>query len=221
MRILLLALGLLLASAHAIAHNPLSARYHLVGGSPAAVLTIGLSTAGLRHALSDDYGPDAVDAMSAAEYRQAAVDYVRERFALQVGGEPVALAGGGIRAGNHQTDMKFVVPAALDESTELEVHVSAFSATPEHQTIFSYELGGLEGRAILSADNGYSAKISGTGTPPSTALVWFVGAVAASLLVITGLLRLRKTQSTSATPVEDATQVARERGERVELLLPE
>lgn len=144
---------------HLLGHNPLSARYHLEGGNQASLLTINLSQHGLHRALVKNYDQKWLENLSVLEYEQVTVDYIKSNFELSIDEEALQLGKGGIKLGTHQTDLKFVLPPIVETSSKVEVRISAFKESENHQTIFSYTIGDIKGHEILSSQNEFSETI--------------------------------------------------------------
>lgn len=142
------------------AHNPLSARYHFEAGSLASELTISLSQDGVNQALLQTHDRKELEALPRNAFEELIVAYLKSNFNLSVNGLPVTLGQGGVKLGDHQTDLRFVLPAFTAAVDNIDVHIPAFRENDHHQTIFSYAVDGKAGHVILREDNDFHATVA-------------------------------------------------------------
>lgn len=142
-----------------LAHNPLSALYYLEANEQMSILTISLSQSGLNEALKKQDSEIKPEELSNTEYKELAVNYIKEHFELSINGKPIALLEGGIKLGNHESGMKFITTQLPNTFETLNVHINAFSENENHQTIFSLLLNGTTSKVILSQNNNYTADV--------------------------------------------------------------
>ena len=141
------------------AHNPLSAMYYLEVKDNTGILNISLSQVGFQEALTKYYPDTELDKLSEVEYKQLAVAYVKDNFYLRVNGDRIYLLNGGLKLGNHQTDLKFITDKLPKDFSTLDITISAFAENEHHQSIFSWSLNGETDKVILTENNGYSASV--------------------------------------------------------------
>jgi hypothetical protein len=185
----------LLFSVVACAHNPLSARYTLVSDNNACVLEISLSQDGINQALINTYGKDFITDMDQKDFKELIVSYIKEHFDLHVDNRKLELIEGGIRLGDHQTDLKFVLEPIKDNIKIIEVAIPAFKENGEHQSIFSYTINSLRDRAILSSRNDYQTVFYPNGKPSK--LPWLFGGFAGLMIIIIAIFLKRKKRITA------------------------
>lgn len=142
------------------AHNPLSARYHFEAGALASELTINLSQDGVNQALLQTHERAELEALSRQAFEELIVAYLKDNFSLSVNGQAVKLGQGGVKLGDHQTDLRFVLPAFGEGVNKLSVAIPAFRENDHHQTIFSYVVEGKASHVILREGNDYRANIT-------------------------------------------------------------
>lgn len=150
---------MVLSSKMALAHNPLSAMYYFEVKGELGILNVSLSQAGLQEALLKHYSGTDFSLLTEVDYKQLAVDYIKENFHLTVNGDPIYLENGGLKLGNHQTDLKFISSELPKEFNNLDVAINAFRENDHHQTIFSWSLNGITDKLILKGDNEYRASV--------------------------------------------------------------
>ena len=141
------------------AHNPLSAMYYLEVKENINILNINLSQNGLNEALKKQYSKIDFEELSATEYKQLAVNYLKENFHLDINGQAIKLLEGGLKLGKHQTDAKFIVSGLPKTFENLNVKIEAFIENEHHQTVFSLFLNGNTSKVILNENNNYSASV--------------------------------------------------------------
>ncbi len=161
MKRVIILLVILFATIHTnYAHNPLSARYNLDVKEGMSVLTINLSQTGLDVAIKKHYSKINIEELTHIEYKELAVKYLKENFELSINEENIFLLDGGIKLGNHQTDLKFVLTDCPNTIKNISVSIKAFSVNDNHQTIFSLLLNGKSSKVILNKNNNYEAFIT-------------------------------------------------------------
>ncbi|MGB5553725.1 MAG: hypothetical protein WBM83_03625 [Flavobacteriaceae bacterium] len=158
-KLLIFCLLVALSSQSALAHNPLSAMYYFEVKDDFGILNISLSQAGFQEALTAHYPAIDFNKLSDVDYKQWAVAYVKDNFHLNINGNQIELLNGGLKLGNHQTDLKFVTEKLPNAFHTLEVEINAFRENEHHQTIFSWSLHGETDKVILSDNNDYSASV--------------------------------------------------------------
>ena len=142
----------------AFAHNPLSARYHLEVDATASILTINLSQDGVNQVLINTYGMEDLKNLDQKAFKERIVAYIKEHFNVAIDNKKLKLDNGGIRLGEHQTDLKFVLDPISRDANALNISISAFEENNNHQSIFSYTIYGKKDRVILSKRNDYQAE---------------------------------------------------------------
>lgn len=141
------------------AHNPLSAAYYLEINQEFGILNVSLSQAGFQEALAKHYSNLDLVALSADEYKLLAVKYIKENFNLEINGNRITLLNGGLKLGNHETDLKFITSELPKTVETLNLNIYAFSENEHHQTVFSVLLNGETSKVILSEKNKYSTTV--------------------------------------------------------------
>ncbi|PNW26538.1 hypothetical protein [Formosa algae] len=158
-RILFFCLFTIMSLQMAQAHNPLSAAYYLEINQEFGILNVSLSQAGFQEALAKHFPNLDLDALSADEYKLLAVKYIKENFNLEINGNRITLLNGGLKLGNHETDLKFITSELPKTVETLNLNIHAFSENEHHQTVFSVLLNGETSKVILSENNKYSTTV--------------------------------------------------------------
>ncbi len=141
------------------AHNPLSAMYNLDVKGDFGILNIGLSQDGLNQALIKSFPDVDIENLSSLEYKKLAVKYIKDNFTLSINDQDIAILDGGIKLGNHQTDLKFITSEIPKDFKTLAIEIDAYRENKHHQTIFLLSLNGNSSKVILSEKNEYQSSL--------------------------------------------------------------
>jgi hypothetical protein len=165
MKIILIGLMFLFSPFFLLGHNPLSARYQLDAGENSSLLTINLSQSGLNQAMIKEYSKIQLDSLDEKEYKELIVEYIKSNFSLTIDQEELPIETGGIKLGDHQTDLKFVLAPILKNVKRIDINISAFKKNKEHQTIFFYHIYDKQDHVVLDPENNYKTAIQLIETP--------------------------------------------------------
>ena len=188
------------------AHNPLSASFFLEGKENFGLLNISISQTGLHEVVKKKFSEKEIEALSAEAYKKFVVQYIKENFSLTIDDTHITLLDGGIKLGNHQTDIKFITSQLPLEFETINVKIDAFRENDDHQTIFSVSLNGYKDKFILGENNEYNGsfntsdkKVSSSamlpiasGTNTSFNYLWFLCLVPFSIFLILKKFNLKK-----------------------------
>lgn len=160
MRKFLLIVAIALVYSSAVAHNPLTAKFELNATLPeGAILNIYLSQTGLHQALIKYYKQTDFSTISTSEYKKLTVQYLKEHFALVADNEVLKIGEGGIKLGNHQTDLKFLIENYPSKVSNLEVYINAFKENENHHSVFWWKRKDAKTKIILSANNDFQGTL--------------------------------------------------------------
>ncbi|MEM9338819.1 MAG: hypothetical protein AAGA66_08840 [Bacteroidota bacterium] len=110
------------------------------------------------------YDEESLQQLSEAAYKKTVVKYIKDHFYLKVDEIEVSLREGGIMMGDHQTDLKFVLPEIPNHPQTIEAHIPFFESSFNHTNIFRvYRGGDRMTRTFLSSENDFGFR--GTFTP--------------------------------------------------------
>ncbi|MFI8604120.1 hypothetical protein ACIGCP_06650 [Cellulophaga baltica] len=152
-------LFVLLSYSSAMAHNPLSALYYLELKDNLGILSISVSQDGLNEALKKQHPLEDFTTITTIKYKELAVQYIKDNFDLRLNNFEYPINDGGIKLGNHQTDIKFILDDLPKAISTIIISIDAFRENDQHQTIFSVALGTLKDKVILHEDNDYKATL--------------------------------------------------------------
>lgn len=156
--ILLVALGLVLQSASP--HDPNLATIIVRQKKGVWVIEVSCSQAGLHQAISK-IQPELANAdINSDKYKQAVVDHARKTILLTANSfGQLVLGQGGIKLGNHQSDLKFELTGMPEILHEIRFEISFLSANQNHSNVVRIEHGSDVSKCILNASNNYSETI--------------------------------------------------------------
>ncbi len=159
-KIVILCLFFICTFTISFAHNPLSAMYYLEVKEDFGIMNLSLSQAGSHEAIFKNYSDEAISEMSDLEYKKLIVQYVKDNFHLTINGNEVELLDGGVKLGNHQTDLKFVTSELPSTFNTLDVRIDAFKENEHHQTVFSLAFNDKTSKVILNKTNNYTTYVN-------------------------------------------------------------
>ncbi len=138
-----------------MAHNPLSARFELVVGEAISVLTINFSQDGLHSGLQKQCPNIALEKIDRQYYKELLTAYVKQHIQLSTPQGPIRIGEGGIRLGNHQTDLRFAIADVPTDMQQLQVSITCGIENEHHQNLFWLVVNGQKHKLILDERNGY------------------------------------------------------------------
>lgn len=142
------------------AHNPLSAMYYLEVEGDFGILNLSLTQSGLHNAIFKNFSDKEISEMSDLEYKKHIVDYIKANFYLSINDTEIILLGGGVKLGNHQTDLKFITSKLPSNFSTLDINIEAFKENEHHQTVFSLALKDKTSKVILNESNNYTTSMN-------------------------------------------------------------
>ena len=176
------------------AHNPLSAVYKLENISNGSVLKVNLTQGSINKTLKDIYDPDFLAKITQKEYKELVVRYVKENFNLKINDKQITLSKGGIRLGNHQTDLSFITSFISEEIKTIDLEITSFKNNQGHHNMFFYKRNGESEKIVLSQKNDFKSEVDfQESTEPSsfflskTMIIIVISLIGTALLVFFGL----------------------------------
>lgn len=111
--------------------------------------------AGVDYSLSKYLGNNSLDTLNAAIYKEYLADYIKSHFNLVIDNKSIPIGSGGIKLGNHQTDIRFFLPSFPKQYNRIFLSIPLFEENPNQHTIVKIKDGLLEGRKILKHTNNF------------------------------------------------------------------
>lgn len=161
LRAALIAFGLCVFCEFAEAHDPNLATFSISHRNGVWLLEMSCAQAGLNNALVAD-SPELVKLLSTdKDYKEAVVAYLKRTILIQANViAEVKLGQGGIKIGNHQSDVKFVLEGIPDDLKELKIQLLTMTENPQHVSLLKVYVDGDSQRYLLDRSNGYEATFS-------------------------------------------------------------
>lgn len=151
--ILIIACILIAESMHA--HNALLARFDLELVGNKGLLHAQLTQAGVDAAMMKFTDNKIHVNYEDKAYKELIVRYIKEHILIVADGKKLTIGEGGLRLGNHQSDLKFIVDNVPDDIKSLVVRNTAFEENEHHQSIVNISYNGQKVRLILQDANDF------------------------------------------------------------------
>ncbi|WP_405414403.1 hypothetical protein [Maribacter sp. Asnod1-A12] len=175
-----------------MAHNPLSAVYRLDAKNDGGILKIYLTQAALNKSLKDIYGADYINALSGKEFKELIVGYIKENIFININETRINLEKGGIRYGNHQTDLTFITSTIPNKIENIDLEVTAFKENDHHQTIFCFNKDNvIKEKMVLNSSNDFKNSIVYENHADYSYLMIGVSVMLFILILVTIVFKLR------------------------------
>jgi len=150
--------SLLFISWEATAHNPLTAKVELnTNLSEGGLLNIYLAQAGLHQALVKYFPATDFPTISTDAYKKLAVRYLKEHIHLSVDDTPLVIGEGGIKLGNHQTDLRFLINHFPKNTKTIQAHIDIGKENGNHHTVFWWLNKNAKTKVVLSEQNNFQS----------------------------------------------------------------
>lgn len=164
MKKIFLVIAIALVGSSAMAHNPLTAKFELNTNSEAgaAILNIYTSQTGVHEAMIKYYTATDFASIEATEYKKLLVQYLKKHISIHADNTLLEVGEGGIKLGNHQTDLKFLIENYPSEVQELKVEINAFQENENHHSAFWWKTKNGKSKLILSDKNNFQGLLNNT-----------------------------------------------------------
>lgn len=152
----------MLISVSVKAHNPKTTSVVISPENGVYTVHYVISQEGANYALAEFYSGQDLQSLSAGEYKELYIDYLKEHFQLIIDGEIVPLGSGGIKLGNHQTDVRFLLPSYPTDYKTVQLRLDVFKQNENQNTVVHFLEGDKSFRKVLNAKNGFSFQFENT-----------------------------------------------------------
>ena len=154
-----LSLFILALTTLAYAHNPTIASYSLRQLDHVWILEGSFAQSGLHAAISEVH--PGIIAENTPSYKEAIAEYVKSHIEIRLSdGSLWNLKEGGVRLGNHQSDVKFVL-SKLDHMPEsIDVSISCLAENDHQQNILRVPALGSVDHVVLTEENDFQTIIN-------------------------------------------------------------
>ena len=152
-------LTLLLGSRSVLAHDPNIATFELYQRGDTWILTTSFVLERARESLATVYPPQPGEEISSLELERRVVEYLRSSVDIWADGVGVPLGTGGIRPGEHQTNVRFILDVMPASPRQLKMNVRSFDDNPEQMQLVIVRWNGKRIQKFLSAENDFATVI--------------------------------------------------------------
>lgn len=145
------------------AHNAKISTFTLRDTGAGWMVEMAFAQASIDVAMQNIFDEYQLKNFTSEEYRNEVIDYVKEHFHLKANGINIELDDGGIMLGNHQANLKFVLPQIPINPDKMKVYIPMFGNMFNHTNIFRIYRGGAKvDKVFLSSDNDFRANVEFT-----------------------------------------------------------
>ncbi len=167
-------------------HNPQLATFFIRNLEGVWVIEGSFPQHGLHEALREAYENIQIDSLGPPEYKNLLIDYIKGHILIETeDNREIVLGEGGLRLGNHQTDVRFVLENLPESPQDLKVKIGCLQENDHHTNILRVPALGNE-QFILNEDNSFTAELITTAGAPAMigiSLIFFWGVI---IMVLTG-----------------------------------
>lgn len=146
------------------AHNPntTSVVFSPINGIWTVHLLI--SQEGANYALNQYYSQIDLPNQPVDRYKELYMDYIKSHIQLKLDDKKMPLGSGGIKLGNHQTDIRFLLSSFPNKYETVELNLSVFKENENQNTVVRFIDGDKEFRKVLNLKNGFTFSFENTPT---------------------------------------------------------
>lgn len=153
---------LMLATISVHAHNPHTTSVVISPVNGVYSMHYVISQEGANYALAENYSGQDLKSLSSDEYKEKYIDYIKEHVQLNIDGKLIPLGSGGIKLGNHQTDVRFLLPDYPADYKTVEMTLDLFRQNENQNTVVRFIEGDKSFRKVLNAKNGFIVQFENT-----------------------------------------------------------
>lgn len=153
---------LMLATISVHAHNPNTTSVVISPVNGVYSMHYAISQEGANYALAEYYSGKDLKSLSSDEYKEKYIDYIKEHVQLNIDGKLIPLGSGGIKLGNHQTDVRFLLPDYPADYKTVEMTLDLFRQNENQNTVVRFIEGDKSFRKVLNAKNGFNFQFENT-----------------------------------------------------------
>lgn len=106
-----------------------------------------------------DYLALSTGSLTEEEFKKELIAYIKKHINLRIDGKDYLLGIGGIKLGNHQSNVRFFIPEWPNEYESLELQISLFKENKDQHTKIKIVEGSYEVQKILHHSNNYKVSL--------------------------------------------------------------
>jgi hypothetical protein len=184
------------------AHNPNTASVIISPINGVWVAQFTISQEGANYALKIYYADKDLSSISETDYKKLYIDYLRKKISLVVDNKKIALSSGGIKLGNHQTDIKLLLPDFPRNYNVVDLRIPMFEENGQQHTVVKFLDKKKSIRKVMNQSNEFEISFENSDTGfienknseiKSKKVIYVLSAV---LLIATGVYFFKKRNKT-------------------------
>lgn len=152
----------MLATVRVNAHNPNTTSVVISPVNGVYTLHYVISQEGANYALAEFYAGQDLQSFSSDEYKEKYINYLKQHIQLKIDGDLISIGSGGIKLGNHQTDVRFLLPNYPTDYKTVELTLDVFKQNENQNTVVRFLEGKKSFRKVLNTKNGFSLQFENT-----------------------------------------------------------
>jgi len=109
-----------------------------------------------------EYSKISNDALKDEVFKKQLISYVKSHFKLSIDDEIISIGSGGIKLGNHQTDLRFIIPSFPKNYKTIKISIPLFKENKNQHTVVRLKDDQYEFRKILNHSNEFIFSVQKT-----------------------------------------------------------
>lgn len=109
-----------------------------------------------------EYSKISIDDLEDDVFKKQLVSYVKSHFNLSVDDKSISMGSGGVKLGNHQTDLRFIIPAFPKKYKTIKISIPLFKENKNQHTVVRLKDDQYEFRKILNHSNDFIFSVQKT-----------------------------------------------------------
>ncbi len=151
--ILLMTLAMITFMANA--HNPNSTFVVFSPNNGIWTAHFMIAQEGANISLAEFYKGQNLSELPLDQYKKKYIDYIKSKFRLEIDGKNIPLSSGGIKLGNHQTDIRFLLNEFPQNYEKVYLKMPLFEENEYQNTIVRFLEGSKKFRKVLKPGNNF------------------------------------------------------------------
>lgn len=148
-------LALIFISINVSAHNPNTASVIISPINGVWVVQFTISQQGANYALNNYYNNKDLNSIEIKEYKELYINYLRNKLSLIVDNKQIKLSSAGIKLGDHQTDIKFLLSDFPLNYSLVKLKLPIFEENKQQNTVVRFLENNKTIRKVMNKSNGF------------------------------------------------------------------
>ncbi len=164
MKKLLFIIALALTSISVSAHNPNTASVVISPINGVWIAQFTISQEGANYALNSYYADKDLTSIEAEKYKELYISYLKKKISLIVDDTKISFSSAGIKLGNHQTDIKLLLPDFPENYRKVELSLPMFEENEQQHTVVRFLENEKSIRKVLNQANEFKMNFENINT---------------------------------------------------------